>query len=79
MLFFYYIFYCFLIFGFEISDAMYPKKIAAEIPAAAAFVPPIKAPIKPEFLTSEIAPLDSKLPKPVNGTVAPHPAKSIKC
>jgi len=57
---------------------MYPKKIAAEIPAAAAFVPPIKAPMSPSFFTSEMAPLESKLPNPVKGTVAPHPAKSIK-
>ena len=71
-------FYCFFIFGFETNEAMYPKKIAAEIPAAAAFVPPINAPIKPESFTSEIAPLDNKLPKPVRGTVAPHPAKSIR-
>lgn len=72
-----FIFYCFFIFGFETKDAIYPKKIAAEIPAAADLVPPINAPIKPDSLTSEIAPLESKLPKPVKGTVAPHPANSI--
>jgi hypothetical protein len=38
----------------------------------------MKAPINPESLTSEIAPFASKLPNPVRGTVAPHPAKSIK-
>ena len=69
----------FLIFGFETSDAIYPKKIALEIPAAQAFTPPIKAPMKPEFFTSSIAPFESKFPNPVKGTVAPQPAKSIKC
>lgn len=39
--------YCFFIFGFEISDAMYPKNIAAEMPPAAAIVPPVKAPTRP--------------------------------
>ena len=33
--------------GFEIKEAIYPKKIAAAIPPAAALVPPIKAPMKP--------------------------------
>ena len=45
--------------------------------AAADFIPPIKAPTKPEVFTSERTPFASKLPKPVSGTVAPHPAKSI--
>ena len=71
--------YCFFIFGFEIRDAIYPKNIAAAIPPAAAFVPPIKAPTSPDFDTSSIAPFANALPKPVRGTVAPQPAKSIKC
>lgn len=70
--------YCFLILGFDTKEAIYPKKIAAAIPAADAFTPPIKAPINPLFLTSSIAPLASVLPNPVRGTVAPHPAKSTK-
>lgn len=45
--------------------------------AAADFIPPIKAPVKPEVFTSESTPFASKLPNPVKGTVAPHPAKSI--
>lgn len=53
--------------------------MAAAIPPAAAFVPPVNAPIKPASFTSEITPLLSRLPKPVRGTVAPQPAKSIKC
>lgn len=56
---------------------MYPKKIALDIPAAEAFIPPINAPTKPFSFTSEIAPFASRLPNPVSGTVAPHPAKSI--
>ena len=70
-------FYCFFILGFEMREAIYPKKTAAAIPPAAADVPPINAPTKPCSPTSFIAPLASKLPKPVRGTVAPAPAKSI--
>lgn len=51
------------------------KKIAAVIPAAAALIPPIKAPINPESFTSEITPLASKFPNPVRGTVAPTSSK----
>ena len=64
--------------GFETSEAIYPKKIAAAIPPEAAFTPPVKAPINPLFCISEITPFESRLPKPVRGTVAPQPAKSIK-
>ena len=71
------IIYCFFILGLEIREAIYPKKIAEEIPPAAAEVPPVKAPIKPIFFISSIAPVESKLPNPVSGTVAPQPAKSI--
>ena len=70
--------YFFFIFGFETKEAIYPKKIAAAIPPAAAFIPPVKAPTKPFSCTSEITPLLNKLPNPVKGTVAPQPAKSIK-
>lgn len=55
---------------------MYPKNIAAAIPPEAAAVPPVKAPIKPFVFTFSMAPLASKFPKPVRGTVAPQPAKS---
>ena len=34
--------------------------------------------ISPAFFTSLIAPFDKRLPNPVKGTVAPHPAKSIR-
>ena len=70
--------YCFFIFGFETRDAIYPKKIAEAIPPAAAFVPPVKAPIILFEEISDITPFDRRFPKPVRGTVAPHPAKSIK-
>lgn len=65
--------------GLEISDAIYPKNIAAEIPPAAAAVPPVKAPTRPISCTFFIAPFASKFPKPVRGTLAPAPAKSTKC
>ena len=71
--------YCFFIFGFEIKDAIYPKNTAAAIPPAAAVVPPVNAPTKPISWTFCTAPLASKFPNPVKGTVAPAPAKSTKC
>ena len=58
---------------------MYPKKTAAAIPPAAAAVPPVNAPTNPISCTFCIAPLASKFPKPVKGTVAPAPAKSTIC
>ena len=57
---------------------MYPKKIAAAIPPLAALIPPVKAPIIPFEDTSDTTPFDKRFPKPVRGTVAPQPAKSIK-
>ena len=68
--------YCFFIFGLETREAIYPKNIAAAIPPLAAAAPPVNAPIKPSVLTFSIAPLASKFPNPVKGTVAPAPAKS---
>lgn len=65
-----------MIFGFATNEAIYPKKTAAAIPPAAAEVPPVKAPMKPFCCTFSIAPLASKLPNPVSGTVAPAPANS---
>ena len=73
--FFYYLF----IFGFETSDAIYPKNTAAAIPPDAVVMPPVNAPTKPDSCTFCIAPLARRLPKPVKGTVAPAPAKSTKC
>jgi len=46
-LFFYNRVYCFFIFGFDTRDAIYPKNTAAEIPPAAAAVPPVNAPTRP--------------------------------
>ena len=69
--------YCFFILGLAINDAKYPKNIAAAMPPADAFTPPINAPIRPEFCASVIAPLAKLAPKPRSGTVAPQPAKSI--
>ena len=42
-------------------------------------VPPVNAPTKPISWTFCTAPLASKFPNPVKGTVAPAPAKSTKC
>ena len=71
--------HCFFIFGFEIRDAIYPKKTAAAIPPAAAAVPPVKAPTSPISWTFSTAPFAKRFPNPVKGTVAPAPAKSTKC
>ena len=57
-------FYCFFIFGFAINDAKDPKNIAAAIPPADAFTPPINAPNIPVSLTDSIAPLAKFAPKP---------------
>lgn len=52
------------------------KRLLQQFHRAAAVAPPVKAPKKPLSFTPSIAPVASKLPKPVRGTVAPHPAKS---
>ena len=70
--------YSFFILGLEINDAIYPKNIAAAIPPADAVIPPVNAPIIPDSLTPFIAPFARLYPKPVNGTVAPAPAKSTR-
>lgn len=71
----YFIIYCFLILGFETREAIYPKKIAAEIPPAAAFTPPVNIPKNPILFTSLITPFARLYPKPVRGTVAPSSCK----
>ena len=73
-------FYCFFIFGLEISEAMYPKKYCCcNSVRLAAFIPPMKAPTNPYSFTASIAPLERLYPNPVRGTVAPAPAKSTNC
>ncbi len=51
-----------------------PKKMAAQTPAAPASKPPVNAPSTPFSATASCTPFASRLPKPVNGTVAPAPA-----
>ncbi len=53
------------------------RKLQQKFRPAAAAVPPVKAPIIPFSCTFFIAPLARRFPKPVRGTVAPAPAKSI--
>lgn len=65
-----------MIFGFENKAAINPNKIAAEIPAAVAFIPPVNMPIKPFSSIASIVPFAKEYPKPVRGTVAPAPANS---
>ena len=64
--------------GFAINEARYPKNIAAAIPPAAFFIPPVNAPKNPADFTPSIAPFAKLYPNPVRGTVAPAPAKSTK-
>ena len=54
-----------------------PTIIAAVIPPAVAFSPPVSTPMKPLSAIASLTPLESVYPNPVNGTVAPAPAKSI--
>jgi len=53
------------------------KNIAAAIPPAAAFIPPVNAPNSPISFTPLMAPFAKFAPNPVSGTVAPAPAKFI--
>lgn len=52
--------------------------MAAVIPAALAVSGPSRIPIKPYSRTASRTPRAMVAPKPVRGTVAPAPAKSIK-
>ena len=49
--------------GFEIKDAIYPKKIAAAIPPALAFKPPVNTPKRPFSFTASIVPFAKLFPK----------------
>ena len=55
------------------------KNTAAAIPAAVAFIPPVKIPRKPTSFTSSITPFDNEYPNPEMGTVAPAFPKSTIC
>ena len=67
-----------LSFGLKIRAANNPKTTAAVIPGAEAVNPPDKTPISPSLSTASRTPLARRLPKPVKGTVAPAPAKSMR-
>ena len=54
-----------------------PATMAAVIPPAAAFSPPVKMPRNPSFVTASFTPLARRLPKPVSGTDAPAHANSM--
>ena len=55
---------------------MSPKNIAAVIPPLVAVSPPVNAPKSPFLSIPSITPFPKAYQKPVNGIVAPHPAKS---
>ena len=65
------------VFALKIKLITKPKKIAEESPAAAAFIPPVKAPSSPSLSTPSIAPFASVDPNPVIGIVIPALAKSL--
>ncbi len=67
--------YCFFLSTRLGKEAIYPKKIAAAIPPAAALVPPIKSTNQTNLFNFFNSTLANKLPKPVKGTVAPAPAE----
>ena len=52
--------------------AINPARIAAVMPPAVAFKPPVSAPIKPSSWTACFTPLAMLYPNPVSGTVAPE-------
>lgn len=54
------------------------KNIAAPIPPAVAFSPPVKTPKNPNDLAPSIAPFASVEPNPIIGTLAPAFANSLK-
>ena len=68
-------YYCFVL-GLKISAIRYPKNIAAVIPPAAPFIPPVKAPINPSAFTAFIAASAKPFPKLGRGIEAPAPANS---
>ena len=55
----------------KIKLAIKPEKIAAVIPPAVAFSPPVKIPMKPSLSIASRTPFAILWPKPVKGTVAP--------
>ena len=62
--------------GLKIKLTRSPEKMAAVIPPADAFRPPMKIPGKPWLSTAFRTPSAKRFPKPVRGTVAPAPANS---
>lgn len=67
-------FFYFLDFGLNMQAHKNPKNTAADIPHAAAFTPPHKAPHSPFSFIAVSAPFASVYPNPIIGTVAPQPA-----
>ena len=63
--------------GLKRIPASRPKRIAAVIPAAVAFSPPVRMPRAPLSSMASLTPFANVAPKPVKGTEAPAPAKSI--
>lgn len=59
------------------SALISPKMMAAPSPAPAAPMPPEITPMSPSSRMASIVPLASSAPKPVSGTLAPAPAKSM--
>ena len=65
-----------LSFGFAINETISPERTATVTPPAQAEKPPVIMPINPSFCMASLTPFASAFPNPVNGMVAPAPAKS---
>ena len=65
-----------LSFGLNKRLASNPAAIAAVMPPAVAFSPPVKIPKKPSLSIASRTPFASVLPNPIRGTDAPAPANS---
>ena len=63
--------------GLKRIPASRTKMIAAVIPAAVAFRPPVRMPRAPLSSMASLTPFANVAPKPVKGTEAPAPAKSM--
>lgn len=68
----------FLVLGLKINAFKYPKNMAAAMPPAVAVMPPAKMPVNPSSRIIFCVPVAKECPNPVNGIVAPAPAKSTK-
>ena len=75
---FYHILWRYFSFDLQHTPIIRPNTMAAVMPAEAAESPPVTAPRSPFVSTASRTPSARALPKPVRGTAAPAPAKSMR-